>query len=92
MSSPITSSSESTANISATTNEANTATSGAVASVSNQQQLSSASTISSLSDLKSKSPELYKKMMEGIAFGMVNKMQRDQLHLKEAMQKARQND
>lgn len=42
-------------------------------------------TISSLAELKKKAPKVYEAMMQGIAMNMVNKMRRDQEHLKQIM-------
>lgn len=42
-------------------------------------------TVSSLADLKEKAPQVYEAMMQGIGMNMVNKMRRDQEHLKQIM-------
>lgn len=47
--------------------------------------------INSMEDLKKKSPELYRMMMEGIAMNICRKMQRNQEHLKQIMREATRN-
>lgn len=55
-----------------------------------KEEISSFTTISSMEDLKKKSPELYKKMMEGIANTIVNRMRRQQEHLKKVWRENRE--
>ncbi|MCB1111443.1 MAG: hypothetical protein H7A37_01475 [Chlamydiales bacterium] len=54
-------------------------------------EVSSATTVSSMEDLKKKAPEVYQKMLEGIAMNMITQMKRRQDHLKEIMREARRN-
>lgn len=42
-------------------------------------------TISTLEDLRKKAPKVYEAMIQGIGMNMVNKMRRDQEHLKQIM-------
>lgn len=41
--------------------------------------------ISTLEELRKKAPKVYEAMLQGIGMNMVNKMRRDQQHLKEMM-------
>ncbi len=66
-----------------------TVAAGAVSS--HTGDVSSSSTVSSLADLKRKAPKVYKMMMQGIAYGMIQKMQHDQDHLTQIMKEAQRN-
>ncbi len=68
-----------------------TTAAAAVSSNTNQSQLSSNTTVSSMADLKRKAPQVYQKMMEGIAMDICNQMQHHQERLKEMMDEARRN-
>lgn len=48
-----------------------------------------ATQIGSMSALKEKAPEVYDKMMKGIAMNVITSMRRSQEHLKETMRQAR---
>jgi hypothetical protein len=50
---------------------------------------SAATPISSMADLKEKAPELYKKMMQGLAQNIIGRMRDAQKRLKESMRKNR---
>lgn len=48
-------------------------------------------TVNSMSDLKNKAPEVYQKMMEGIAMKICNEMKSSQDRIKEMNREARAN-
>ena len=77
------------ANVAPTSQDATTA--GAVASSNGGAEVTSSTKINSLDDLKKKSPELYRKMMEGIAMSICSDMKEHQDRLKQMMAEARRN-
>lgn len=64
----------------------------AAGAVSSNGEANSATTINSLADLKKKAPKVYNMMMQGIAYGMIQKMQHDQEHLTQIMKEAERNN
>lgn len=48
-------------------------------------------TVGSLDELKEKAPEVYQKMMEGIAFSVITSMKRHQEHLEKVWRENRDN-
>lgn len=60
-------------------------------SASASTNLNGSTAFNTLEDLKKKSPELYRMMMEGIAMNICRKMQRNQEHLKQIMREATRN-
>lgn len=71
-------------------NAANPLTAGAIASTQGSGA-SSSTTINSMADLKKKAPELYQKMLEGIAMGICNSMKDHQERLKKLMRESTRN-
>ena len=68
---------------------ANAITAGAVAqSNSNSAGVTSSTTVNSIKELKEKAPEVYQKMMEGIAQNICGKMKDHQDRLKQMMRDA----
>lgn len=63
-------------------NAANATTAGAIASSQNSGQADSNTKIGTMEDLKKKAPELYQKMLEGIAMQICNSMKDHQTRLK----------
>lgn len=67
----------------------NPATAAAVASVhASAGEANSNTRVNSLEDLKKKAPDLYKKMMEGIAMHICGEMREHQARLKKLMREA----
>lgn len=54
-------------------------------------EVTSSSSISSVAELRSKAPEIYQKMLEGIAMNICNKMKRNQEDLKKLRQEYQRN-
>ena len=63
-------------NVGAGQNAASTSNAGTGGAAGSQNTATMSTTISSMEDLRSQSPEVYKAMMEGIAMGICNEMQR----------------
>jgi hypothetical protein len=68
----------------------NAITAGAVASSNAPANISSSTTINSMEDLKRKAPELYQKMLEGIAMSICGESQRHQERIKKLMRESNQ--
>lgn len=68
---------------------ANPTTAAAVASSNSPAGLTTSTTINSLADLKKKAPEVYDKMMQGIAMTICNEMKAHQERLKQLMRQGR---
>lgn len=62
----------------------------AAAANANKKEFSMSSTVGSLSELKEKAPEVYDKMMEGIAIIICGRMKDHQERLKKIMREARE--
>ncbi len=66
-----------------TTAAGTTGAAGATGNAAAAAQLNNSSVITSMGDLKSKSPKIYKAILEGIGTNICNKMKQDQDKLKE---------
>jgi len=56
---------------------------------SQEGQVNAMTKIGSMAELREKAPEVYKKMMEGLAMNMINEMRRRQDRLKKMMREYR---
>lgn len=56
----------------------------------NKKQFSVDTKISSVGDLRSEAPEVYQKMMEGLAFGIIRKMRRSMERIKKQLREAQE--
>jgi hypothetical protein len=62
----------------------------AQASKTSKKDYEMSTQVSSLNELKEKAPEVYKKMMEGIAYSIIGRMRKAQEHLKEMWRESRE--
>ncbi len=67
---------------------ANAATAGAIASSNTPTGVTSSTTVNSIKELREKAPEVYQKMLEGIAMSICGKMKDHQDRLKKMMRDA----